>query len=91
MPIYEYKCNSCDDTFEVMQSMSAKELDSCNLCQGEDVRKIIHAVGSIFKGSGFYTTEYRSESYKKDAQKAGDNLSVSPKPTQTDSNKSKTA
>ncbi|MCO4783571.1 MAG: zinc ribbon domain-containing protein [Candidatus Cloacimonetes bacterium] len=70
MPIYEYKCNSCEDTFEIMQSMSAKDLTSCKLCNEEDIRKIIHPVGSIYKGNGFYSTEYRSDSYKKDAEKA---------------------
>ncbi|PCJ20338.1 MAG: FmdB family transcriptional regulator [Candidatus Cloacimonadota bacterium] len=88
MPIYEYKCSSCEDTFEVMQSMSASDLISCKLCESKDIRKIIHAVGSIYKGDGFYSTEYRSESYKEGAKK---DKTVAPVKAKPSDKKSKSA
>lgn len=71
MPTYEYKCKECGNVFEVMQKFSDKPLTNCNICDGE-VKKIISAGASpVFKGTGFYQTDYKSspknESVKKTA------------------------
>lgn len=59
MPIYGYQCGRCGHQFEVMQSMSAAPLTDCPECGGE-LRKLLYPVGVQFKGSGFYTTDYRN-------------------------------
>jgi len=60
----------CDRRFEVFQSMNDEPLKTCEACNGRLKRLIGTGAGIIFKGSGFYCTDYRSESYKKDAKKA---------------------
>lgn len=66
MPTYEYKCSRCGHQFEHFQSMTAKPLRKCPACKKDRlVRLIGSGAGIIFKGSGFYQTDYRSESYKK--------------------------
>ena len=57
MPIYEYRCDECGDSFEVMQKMSDDPLVKCEKCGGS-LRKVLHPVAIHFKGSGFYTTDY---------------------------------
>jgi putative FmdB family regulatory protein len=64
MPTYEYECKKCHDHFEVFQSMSAAPLKKCKKCQGPLKRLIGSGAGIIFKGSGFYATDYRSSDYK---------------------------
>jgi len=59
MPIYGYHCGRCSHEFEVRQSMSDAPLKDCPECGGE-LRKLLYPVGVQFKGSGFYTTDYRS-------------------------------
>ena len=56
MPIYEYACKCCHGRFEVKQSVMDEPIRICPTCQGE-VRRVIHPVGIVFKGSGFYTTD----------------------------------
>ncbi|UCC99211.1 MAG: zinc ribbon domain-containing protein [Phycisphaerales bacterium] len=69
MPTYEYKCGSCKYQFEQFQSIKARPLRKCPNCGKASVRRLVGAgAGIIFKGSGFYETDYRSESYKKAAQ-----------------------
>ncbi len=58
MPIYGYRCNQCDHEFEVHQSMSAEPLRVCPECGGA-LRKLLYPVGVQFKGSGFYSTDYK--------------------------------
>ena len=73
MPTYEYQCQKCGHTFEEIQSIKAEPLVKCvkKGCRGK-VRRLIGAgAGLLFKGSGFYITDYRSEGYKK-AAKAGE-------------------
>jgi putative FmdB family regulatory protein len=73
MPTYEYECAKCKKTFELVQSMKDDALKTCPkpLCRmktwgkGAVKRKIGAGAGLIFKGSGFYITDYRSEGYKK--------------------------
>jgi putative FmdB family regulatory protein len=59
LPIYTYRCNACGGQLEVRQSFSEPALTNCQLCGGA-LRKVLHPVGVIFKGSGFYNTDYRA-------------------------------
>lgn len=69
MPTYEYACDSCSHEFEQFQSITARPLKECPICGKPSLRRLIGAGGGvIFKGSGFYQTDYRSESYKKAAE-----------------------
>ncbi|MBU1888184.1 MAG: zinc ribbon domain-containing protein [Candidatus Omnitrophica bacterium] len=67
MPTYEYKCSKCGKAFDVLQGMNDKPLTECqdSSCKGRVKRLISSGAGFIFKGSGFYATDYRSEGYKK--------------------------
>jgi putative FmdB family regulatory protein len=67
MPTYEYVCKDCGHEFEAFQSMSAAPLEECPECEGSVQRLIGTGAGLLFKGSGFYQTDYRSSSYKKEA------------------------
>ena len=71
MPTYEYHCEKCDRTFEVFQSMKDDHLTTCQdeACKGKVRRLIGTGAGLLFKGSGFYITDYRSSSYKEAARK----------------------
>ena len=70
MPTYEYRCSACDHTFELFQSIKAPSVRKCPQCGKLKVKRIIGiGAGVIFKGSGFYQTDYRSESYRKGAEK----------------------
>ncbi len=71
MPTYDYVCEECGEEFEVFQSMNDPRLEDClsDECDGRLKRKIGTGAGVIFKGSGFYQTDYRSESYKQAAKK----------------------
>ena len=77
MPTYEYSCKKCGHEFELLQSMSARPLTTCpeDLCgkkkwgRGLVGKKISSGAGLLFKGSGFYITDYRSEGYKQSAKK----------------------
>jgi len=66
MPTYDYICESCEYEFEQFQSITARPIRKCPRCGKASVQRLIGAgAGIIFKGSGFYETDYRSESYKK--------------------------
>ncbi|HEB29915.1 MAG TPA: zinc ribbon domain-containing protein [Spirochaetes bacterium] len=60
MPTYEYKCNKCEELFEIFQRITASPLKECSVCGGELRRLISGGAGIIFKGSGFYSTDNRS-------------------------------
>ena len=70
MPTYEYECEKCGLVFDEFQSISAPHLTDCPKegCGGNVKRRFSPGAGFIFKGSGFYITDYRSDSYKKGAQ-----------------------
>ena len=61
MPIYEYECNACGSRFERRQRVSDDPVRECPACGGQ-TRRVLHPVGVIFKGSGFYCTDHRSGS-----------------------------
>lgn len=68
MPTYEYRCSACDHEWEEFQSITADPTKKCPECGKKKAERIISAGGGIlFKGSGFYQTDYRSDSYKKGA------------------------
>ena len=69
MPTYEYRCNDCGHEFEEFQSISAAPILTCPSCNGNTERLISGGAGLLFKGSGFYITDYRKSSYKADAAK----------------------
>jgi len=71
MPTYEYECQKCGHRFEQFQLMSAKPLTRCAKprCKGKVKRLLSTGGGLIFKGSGFYITDYRSQGYKDAAKK----------------------
>lgn len=64
MPTYEYKCLNCGHTFEVFQSMSSEPVKECPKCGGPVKRLIGSGLSPIFKGSGFYQTDYKNNSGK---------------------------
>ena len=71
MPTYEYRCDACGHEMEAFQSIKARPLRKCPECEKSSLERLISGGGAvIFKGSGFYETDYRSDSYKQDANKA---------------------
>ena len=69
MPTYDYECGACDHTFELFQSITAATKRKCPECGKMKLRRLIGPGAAIvFKGSGFYQTDYRSPSYKKGAE-----------------------
>ena len=69
MPTYDYKCDACGHAFEVFQSMSAPPVRKCPKCKKSKVKRLIGTgAGLIFKGSGFYITDYRDQGYKDKAK-----------------------
>ena len=70
MPTYDYECKACGHTFEKFQVITAPSIRKCPKCKKLKLRRLIGmGAGIIFKGSGFYQTDYRSESYRKAAEK----------------------
>lgn len=69
MPTYEYECAQCGRQFEKFQSIKAAPLKKCPHCDSRRVRRLLSTGGGLlFRGSGFYTTDYRSEGYKNAAK-----------------------
>jgi putative FmdB family regulatory protein len=70
MPTYGYACEACGHAFDEFQSIKAKALRKCPQCGKAALKRLIGTgAGIIFKGSGFYQTDYRTDSYKKGAEK----------------------
>jgi putative FmdB family regulatory protein len=78
MPIYGYQCGACGHELEVMQSMSDAPLRTCPECGGA-LRKLLYPVGVQFKGSGFYTTDYRNGSNGSRSGDKGQDTDAGPK------------
>lgn len=69
MPTYEYQCDACNHNFDEFQSMSEAPLKKCPKCKKSKLRRLFGTGAAVlFKGAGFYETDYRSESYKKAAK-----------------------
>ena len=77
MPTYDYECDACGHKYELFQNMSDEPLTKCPKCKKKKLRRLFGAGAAVmFKGSGFYQTDYRSESYKTSA--AADKKSSEP-------------
>ncbi len=70
MPIYEYECKKCGHKFEFFKMNREKEPDKCPVCKGSVRRLISGGIGFIFKGSGFYATDYRNKKSEKATEKS---------------------
>ena len=89
MPTYDYKCLACDVRFEKFQGITAPAIEECPECGGKVKRLIGAGGGLIFKGSGFYSTDYRSEGYKESAKKDKDKSDSSDKSSSSDKSEKK--
>ena len=70
MPTYDYECDACGHSFELFQSISEPVEKKCPACAKPKLRRLFGTGAAVvFKGSGFYQTDYRSDSYKKAAEK----------------------
>jgi len=94
MPTYSYECDACGHLFDHFQSIKDEPLKKCPKCKKAKLRRLLGTGAAIvFKGSGFYQTDYRSESYKKSAaaekpateSSSSDSAANSDKPTKADS------
>ena len=83
MPTYHYRCRKCSHEFEEFQAMSDDPITVCPKCGGETHRLISGGTGFIFKGSGFYTTDYKNRGTgqsKKESSSSGDKSAPPPPP-----------
>lgn len=69
MPIYEYRCEACAHTFEVLQKMSDEPLKKCPECGVMQLKKLVSAAGFQLKGSGWYETDFKNSGKKKSESK----------------------
>ena len=77
MPTYTYRCNKCKHEYDVFQSIKDKALTKCTECNGKVLRLIGAGAGILFKGSGFYLTDYRKDgNSKNDPAKTNDKLNT---------------
>lgn len=77
MPTYDYRCEACGHTLEIFQKITASPKKKCPACDKSKLKRLIGGgAGFLFKGSGFYLTDYRSDSYKADAK--SDSASTAP-------------
>lgn len=88
MPTYSYKCKECGNVFDAFHSMSCTDTQHCPECDGAG-QKLMSASSVIFKGSGFYSTDYRDSGYleakKKDADKPAESKSEAKTESKSDS------
>lgn len=96
MPTYQYRCDDCQHEFEKFQPITEDPITVCPACKGHTRRVISGGAGLLFKGSGFYITDYRSAAYKSQASKESSSSTTSdssssskPKETKSDSSKPK--
>lgn len=86
MPTYDYRCNACDHEFELFQSMRDPVKKKCPACGKSALERLIGTGAAIlFKGDGFYQTDYRSESYKKAAEADKKSTESTPQSPKSDS------
>ena len=93
MPTYDYRCEACGHSFELFQSIKADPEKTCPKCGGDSARRVIGAGGGlIFKGSGFYITDYtRSKDYKDKSKSESGGAPSSPPPSSCGSSDAKPA
>lgn len=86
MPTYDYQCAACEHEFEAFQRISEEPLVKCPACGKKKLKRLFGAgAGIIFKGSGFYQTDYRSDGYKQKAASESKSSSDSPSASSTSS------
>lgn len=87
MPTYEYECIDCNYIFEEFQRISDPPITTCPNCNGKIKRIISGGTGFLFKGSGFYITDYRNKNYKASEEKDKQPVSTTKsEPKKTDTN-----
>jgi putative FmdB family regulatory protein len=90
VPTYEYECDNCGCEFEKFQTITAKPLRTCPQCGQKTLKRLIGTgAGIIFKGSGFYQTDYRSESYRKAVESESKSSGDKKQETKKDSKEAK--
>lgn len=89
MPIYGYVCDQCGHSFEILQSVSDAPLRECPNCMGP-LRKQLYPVGVIYKGSGFYTTDYKNAGSKSSSGSKSDSDGSAKSETKSESGGSET-
>jgi len=91
VPLYDYQCGQCAHRFEVRQSYHDNALTECPQCGGR-IRRVIHPVGIVFKGSGFYINDSRDSNNAKPKPAAnGDGAAAEPSKTEADGSKDRAA
>ena len=88
MPIYGYRCSACGHQFEILQRVSDEPLKVCPQCQGK-LTKILYPAGVIFKGSGFYTTDYKGSGKSGSANGSGASAAAKSEPKSETKSESK--
>lgn len=83
MPTYDYLCSICGNRFEEFQSIKDKPLKKCPKCGGKVERLLGCGAGLIFKGQGFYATDYRSSDYRRQAKSEAGNMVTNTESKQT--------
>ncbi len=86
MPTYQYRCTACGEELEAVQKFTDPSLTTCPSCAG-DLRKVFSAVGVVFKGSGFYSTDSRKKPASESASSAAKSESSAPSTTASESSK----
>ena len=89
MPIYEYQCKGCGNSFEVLQGINETPELSCDKCAGGEIVRVLSAGAFVFKGSGFYATDYKNKDKGRDKEKAKDSVKDSAKETAKETAKAK--
>ena len=84
MPIYEYRCQSCDHELEVMQKLSDPELSDCPACGQPELKKLISVVGFRLKGGGWYETDFKGGDKRKNVVKDDAPAASDSKPAASD-------
>ncbi|MFN3485452.1 MAG: FmdB family zinc ribbon protein [Planctomycetota bacterium] len=86
MPTYDYECGDCSHTFEVFEGMNVQGLRECPKCGKKQAKRLIGIGGGlVFKGSGFYVTDYKRSSSASPSDNAGSASTSSPKKTDSSS------
>jgi len=88
MPTYEYECQKCHHRFELFQSIKDAPKKTCPKCRGRVKRLVGTGAGLIFKGSGFYITDYRKPGYRETAKKESSAAASSPSGSSSGAEKS---